>query len=138
MNLKTISRANGIVYIALGIAFALYGPLMINFFGVLEVPGSTGESYWFTASFARLYGAALFGFGFVLWAVSHPAGQFNRAERQKMSFGLLLTHLIGLMVAFTQQFSIWIKPFGWAVVGLYLLFSVAYILIMVTDRSKDG
>ncbi len=70
MKLTQLLSVNAIVFIGLGIAFALYGPLMIAMFGILESEGSP-RLYWYAASFARLLGAALFGFGFVLWAVRH-------------------------------------------------------------------
>ena len=70
MKLSQLFTVNAIVFIGLGIAFALYAPLMIAMFGIQEAEGST-VMYWYTTSFARLLGAVLFGYGFILWALRH-------------------------------------------------------------------
>ncbi len=70
MKIDKLILFNAIIFIALGIGFALYGPLMMNAFGMLDFAEADGGIYWFTASFARLIGAALFGYGLLLWAIS--------------------------------------------------------------------
>jgi hypothetical protein len=136
---STLLLGNAILFIAAGIAFALYGPLMINFFGILELEEATSITYWYVASFARLYGAVLFGFGFLIWAVRglldnlQPSGEV----RQRTLFAMLLAHLMSLFVAFFQQVTIWISPAGWIVVAVHLVFLAGYGYGMLPGASKE-
>ena len=56
MKLTHLITLNAILFIAFGIAFALYGPLMMAFFGVPEIEENSTLLYWNVASFARLFG----------------------------------------------------------------------------------
>jgi hypothetical protein len=136
---STLLLVNAFLFIAAGIAFALYGPLMINFFGVLELDEATSPMYWYVASFARLYGAGLFGFGFIIWAVR---GLLDNQQvpieiRQRALFALLLAHLISVYVAFIQQTTIWINPAGWIVVAVHLVFLLGYGFFMLR-MARNG
>jgi hypothetical protein len=139
VKLSSLLLLNAFLFIATGIAFALYGPLMIDFFGVLELNQATSPMYWYVASFARLYGAALFGFGFLIWAArSLMDRQSLPAEtRQRFLFALLLAHLISLYVAFLQQITVWINPAGWVAVAVHLLFLAGYGYFLLTG-AKQG
>jgi hypothetical protein len=138
MKLTHLLTINAILFIAFGIAFALYGPLMIAFFGVPEIPESNVQLYWNVASFARLFGAALFGFGFLIWAVRGlAASQAAPAEvRRGIVFALLLGNLMGAIVAITQQSSIWIHPAGWVATAIFALLTLGYGYFMVTDSRQ--
>lgn len=132
MKLSQLLSINAILFIALGIAFALYGPLMIAMFGILQSEGSP-VMYWYATSFARLLGAALFGFGFVLWALRHQTG----LSQQGIKVALVLSYALGFGVAITQQVSIWGTLSGWitSAVFLVLLVAYAYLLIKKTDKQ---
>lgn len=138
MKQNTLLLVNAIIFIAAGIAFALYGPLMINFFGILELADATSTTYWYVASFARLYGAILFGFGFLIWAVrgllENP--QISADARQRTLLALLLAHLISMFVAFIQQVTIWINPAGWIAVAAHLVFLVLFAYLMIAGSRK--
>ena len=105
---------NALVFVALGIAFSLYAPLVVGVFEILKAEG-TSQMYWYSVSFARLYGAALFGFGFLTWAVSgmlaaaasrlqrqaqrggcHAAGEWHRGDRRPHPTGDGVGHAGGL------------------------------------------
>ena len=60
MSFKRWMFINAIVFIAFGIAFALYAPLVAGAFEIFEIQGTSENVY--SVSFARR--AALFGFGF--------------------------------------------------------------------------
>lgn len=119
---------NAIVFIALGIGFALYGPLMIGAFGMLDFAEADGGIYWFTASFARLNGAALFGYGLLLWAISDlPAGDaLAPAKKRKIYLALLLGNILGLFLAITQQWQVWINFAGWLTIVVFAFFTIVY------------
>ena len=132
MSLKNLLRFNAFLYIAGGIAFALYTPLMIAMYGILDTGGSP-VMYWYTASFARLYGAALFGFGFLAWAASHIMAEIpqNKATRRWIATSMLFANGIGLFVAITQQLSIWGSVIGWIMVAFYAVLLIGYIYLLV-------
>jgi hypothetical protein len=131
MKLNQLITMNAILFIGLGIAFALYGPLMIAMFGILETEGSS-LIYWYAASFARLMGAALFGFGFVLWALRGQVGdQSISGQGRGLILALVISNALGLVVAITQQVSIWGKPAGWITSALFLALLVCYSFLLV-------
>ena len=127
MNLKTILLINALLFIAGGIAFALYGPLMIDLYGILEAQGDT-LLYWYSASFARMYGATLFGFGFLLWAASNIPDilQKGSSARRAVLLAMILANGMGLFVSITQQVSIWGNAVGWITTGVYAVLLLVY------------
>ena len=132
MSLKRWMFINAIVFIAFGIAFALYAPLVAGAFGILKIEG-TAEMYWFSVSFARLYGAALFGFGFLVWAVSNLTEGLasGSSARRSVLVAMLLANGMGEIVALTQQVSIWGSLAGWITVGMYAILMTGYIVALV-------
>ena len=138
MKLTHLLTLNAILFIALGIAFALYGPLMMAFFGVPEIPENSFQLYWNVASFARLFGAALFGFGFLLWAVRGVAeSQATPPEtRRGIVFALLLANLMGAVVAITQQSSVWLSPAGWVATAIFALLTLGYGYFLVAGSRQ--
>lgn len=134
MKLSSLLRINAILYVVSGIAFALYGPLMMAFFGILDTEGSA-VIYWYAASFARMFGGALFGFGFLLWAVSGGlAGkQVPEEARRKIVLALILSNFIALIIALTQQTSIWGTLAGWIMVVVFLALLGGYALTLIRN-----
>lgn len=136
MKLTHLLTFNAILFIAAGIAFALYGPVMINLYGVLDLEGGDAATYWFTASFARLFGAALFGFGFLINAVrpfAEPAAP--PAARRNVVFALLLANLMGVFVAGTQQVSVWITPAGIVTILVYAILLLGYAYFIARPNA---
>ena len=150
MKLSQLMALNGLVYIAFGIGFALYGPAMIAMFGVLRFGGQEAGLYWFAASFARLFGAALFGFGFLIWAVrglglsqaeqpvtSGEQQSGGRGEtRRGIIFALLLSNVLSLFVAVTQQYTVWTSASGWIAIAIILLLCLGYGYFLVKSGPK--
>jgi hypothetical protein len=131
VKLSQLLSINAILFIALGIAFALYGPLMIAMFGILQSEGSP-MMYWYAASFARLLGAALFGFGFVLWALRSQTGPSG----QGVKVALVLAYALGFAVAITQQVSIWGTLAGWIASAVFLVLLVAYAYLLIKKPGE--
>lgn len=117
---------NAILMMALGIAFALYGPLMLAFFGIADIPSQEVILYWNIASFARLFGAGLFSLGLLLFALRTPIahGELSGPSRRGVIFSLLLGNLLAAIVALTQQASVWNVWAGWV---LSLVFAILMI-----------
>ncbi|MCI0521330.1 MAG: hypothetical protein L0Z70_13875 [Chloroflexi bacterium] len=124
MTLQKLLRFNAILYLALGIAFALYAPLLVNFFAIMEAEGSA-MLYWYAVSFARLLGAALFGYGFLLWSAARA--DLTNDSRRSLVIGQIVANLLSLIVELTQQVSVWGSAAGWAAALLLLFLLAAYI-----------
>lgn len=138
MKIKNLLTANAILSIGLGIAFALYGPLMISLYGILNVQDGNPLQYWHTASFARMFGAALFGMGFLIYSLR---GLFESAgvlpeTRRGILFAMLLANLIGVFTAATQQASVWNTLTGWITVGIFTMLLLAYGYFIATGRLE--
>jgi len=138
VKLSSLMLVNAIVFITFGIAFALYGPLMIDFFGILDVPNSSGGMYWYVASFARMFGAALFGSGFLIWAVIGfiDDDRTDPQARTRLTLALLITNLMVLFVASIQQITIWGRAIGWLTVVVFLAFLLAYMYTYINSHRR--
>ncbi len=126
MKLSLLITINAAIFIAFGIAFSLYSPLMMNFFAVPELTSIDSAGYWLLASFARMFGAALFGFGLLLFALRGVVDQASQEARRGMVFALMLAYLVGAIVSATQQVSIWQGPAGWIATGIFVAFLLVY------------
>lgn len=137
MKLDNLILVNAILFIALGIAFALYGPLIIDAFGVLGIADADGAAFWFSASFARLAGAILFGYGFLIWSIhSIVSGGFLPAENiRRITLALLLGNIVGLFVATTQQWQVWVNLAGWISIGIFAILTLGYAYFLVRKKS---
>lgn len=137
MKIDKLIFFNAILFIALGIGFALYGPLMMNAFGMMDFAEADGGIYWFTASFVRLIGAALFGYGMLLWAISDlPSNKaLSVSNKRKLYLALLLGNILGLFVAITQQWQVWINLAGWLTIAVFAIFVLGYAFALA--RKTD-
>jgi hypothetical protein len=137
VKIEHLLSVNAIIFIGLGIAFALYGPLMIDFFGIMAYEGNA-VLYWYAASFSRLLGASLFGFGFLMWAIRGIlADEATPLEtRRGIILALLLGSIFGLIVAITQQVSVWGALIGWGIVMLFAVLVLGYTFFLVSGRNK--
>jgi len=135
VKLKIFMTINAFVFIGAGLAFALYGPLMIDLYGILEFEGDFGWLYWYAASFGRMLGAVLFGTGFVIWAASGYIGKGpeTRPLDKRLILALLATNGMGLFVALIQQITIWANAAGWITLLVFLTFSLGYGYFIIRD-----
>jgi uncharacterized membrane protein len=137
MKLSALIAFNGILFIAFGIAFALYGPLMMAFFDVPEL-SIDSATYWHLAAFARMFGAALFGYGFLLFALRDAVNELSASHQRRVVMALLLSNLLAAVVSITQQSSIWYNAAGWVTTGVFAALTLAYGALLVTRRSTSG
>jgi hypothetical protein len=137
MKLSSLMTFNGILFIALGIAFAVYGPSMMGLFKVPEL-NIDSITYWHLTAFGRMFGAALFGYGFLLWAVSRGVNELSAAHQRSIVMALLLGNLLAAIVSITQQSSIWYNAAGWVVFGIFAALTLAYGAILVTNRPRSS
>jgi hypothetical protein len=104
--------------------------MMLPLYGILEAEGGTAL-YWYCVSFARLLGAALFGFGLLLWASRQVVVMMDSNQRRRLNQALVMAYLLSLMVALTQQISIWGTPLGWVTTGVPFLLLIGYVYSFV-------
>ena len=127
---------NALVAVCVGIIFALYAPLMLAFFGVPDVQDGNMLQYWQVASFARLFGAALFGLGFVLWSLSRSlAGDQPAWKGQRSLAGAcLMANVLALFVTVTQQASVWGTTAGWLTASIFAFFTLGYAYFLLAGK----
>lgn len=128
MKLKQILFINAMLFIAIGIAFTLYAPNALAYFGVSDLPSGDYLTYWFIISFARLFGAMLFSLGLLLLGVRSLVSEPNlRPEAQRNALSsLVLGSIIAAVTAFTQAAAVWSTALGWIFGGVFTLFAVLY------------
>jgi len=139
LTLPRLVTLNAILAMALGIAFVLYGPLMLAFFGIADIPSQEALLYWNIASFARLFGAGIFSLGLLLFALRVPLAnqELSAQSRRGVIFSLLLGNLLTTIVILTQQASVWSAATGWILSAVFGLLTLAYGFIMVGQRAVD-
>ena len=137
MKLTHLLTIHAILALGFGIAFALYAPLMIAFFGVPELPEGNILLYWNVASFARMFGAALFGLGILLWAIRGLVENRKTPPEavRGVIFALLIANAMSVFVAATQQMAVWLSPAGWMAIVIFAILSLAYIYFLVSIQG---
>jgi hypothetical protein len=137
MKPSSLFAFNGILFVAFGIAFAVYGPSMMGLFKIPEL-NIDGLAYWHVTAFARMFGAALFGYGFLLWAISRAVNEMSAANLRSVLMALLLGNLLAAIVAITQQSSFWYNAAGWVTSGIFAALTLAYGVTLIATRSNSG
>jgi len=139
LTLPRFVTINAILAMALGIAFALYGPLMLAFFGIADIPSQEVLLYWNIASFARLFGAGLFSVGLLLFALRTPLAkrELSSQSRRGVIFSLVLGNLLTTIVLLTQQASIWSTATGWILSAVFSLLTLGYAFVLVRQPETD-
>lgn len=138
MKLNLLISIHALLLLGFGIAFALYGPIMLAFFAIPEMLEIDALTYWHLAAFARMFGAALFGFGLLLFALRGSIQKFNRQDQRGVVFSLLLANAMGLMVSLTQQTSVWQTSAGWITSAIFTVLLLGYIYIIARPDSSSG
>ena len=139
LTLPRMITFNAILMMALGIAFALYGPLMLAFFEIADIPSQEAILYWNIASFARLFGAGLFSLGMLLFALRSPVakGELSGQSRRGVIFSLLLGNLLTTIVALTQQVSVWNAWAGWLLSAVFALLTAGYGYLITRHPESE-
>jgi hypothetical protein len=115
MKLGVLFTVNAIVSMAFGLAFVFVPAEVLAFYGVTLTPG--------TAVVARLFGAALVGYGVVGWlARNAPHSEALRAIVTGYFFG----STVGCVVALHGVLSGATNALGWSTLAIYALFAVGF------------
>ena len=137
MKITTILSVNAIIWLGLGIAFALFPYLMLNLFGIPNIPENSEAGlalYNHILAFSRVYGAALITLGLLLYSVRNLAADDHLAlgTRRGILSALALGNVIAVAVAITEQFRNWFSPGGWLMILVPVVFAAIYIFLLAT------
>jgi uncharacterized membrane protein len=135
MKLSSFLSIHAVLLLGFGIAFALYGPLMLAFFAIPETLQIDALTYWHLAAFARMFGAALFGSGLLLFALRSPIKKLDHESQRGIVFALLLSNAMGLLVSLTQQTSVWQTPAGWITSAIFAALLIGYSYMIARPNS---
>ena len=143
MKLTPILSLNAIIWIAIGIAYALFGYLMLNLFGIPDIPENSQAGlllYNNILAFARMYGATLITLGFLLYSIrSLPAStQIAPETRRGIVFSLALGNAIAAFIAVIEQFRTWQSLGGWVMVLVPAVFFAIYVYFLATGFKVDN
>lgn len=138
MKITNILSVNAIVWLGLGIAFALFPYLMLNLFGIPNIPENSEAGlalYNHILAFGRVYGAALITLGLLLYSVRNLAADDRLAlgTRRGILSALALGNIIAAAVAITEQFRNWFSIGGWIMILVPVVFTAIYIFLLATQ-----
>lgn len=138
MNLKRLLIINSILFIGAGIASCLYAPLVLAvFFQITEIEGLNTISYWYIVSFFRLFGAALFTLGLLLWSSSSQVDDPSNKSRMGLLYSLVIGYIVIIITLLTQQISIWQNAAVWALIVICAAFLCGYgYFILKVGKSE--
>lgn len=123
---------NAMLLIAVGIAFSLYAPLTINLYAHFTAQDNA-LLYWLAVTFARMYGAALLGFGFLIWAISRLVEpSLPETTRRTILLSMIIANGMGLVVAGSQQITLWGSPAGWITIAVYAILLLGYLAFLIS------
>ena len=108
MGQRRIAAAVSVILVAVGLAFAGWGPLLLPSFGIEIGPlvdESVATSSLRMAAFSRMFGIVLACLGTALWVVN------TKASSQELGFIAGMVFLAS-MLSFAQQIAIWGTPAG--------------------------
>jgi len=81
-----------------------------------------------------MFGAALFGFGLLLWSIRSGLADVSNQTTRGILFGLLLANLMGAFVSITQQSSVWNSTAGWIATALFTLLALGYLYYLIIHQ----
>jgi hypothetical protein len=134
MKISQVLTFNAILFVAIGIGFTLYGPNVLAFFGVPDLPGDRQDLYWNIAAFARMFGAILFCCGLLLWSLRGTGSKEPEQLMREVLFSLVFGFILATITALTQQASVWGSAAGWVIMAIFALFSGIYIYFLARKR----
>jgi hypothetical protein len=84
-------------------------------------------------SFVRLAGVCMIAFGALLGAV-------RKVEDARIQRGIarvvIESHLVAVAVVTAQQIAIWVTPFGWLTVAIFLFITAAYCALLYAPKWR--
>lgn len=121
MNYKVLFILNALVAVVVGLGFLFKPDFGLPLLGVTEQYAAT---VWAT----RFFGSAMLALGLVLWF----AKDADERVQKGMSWGMLASTLVGLVLALMASFSgnAVLRQNTWIPIVLYLLFGLGYAFML--------
>jgi hypothetical protein len=137
LKLNVFLTINAVTWIAIGIAFGLYAPIVLAFFGVPEIPSKDIYLYWTVASYARLFGVAQFSLGLIVWALRSVINIIPEQAARGILFSLLFGNILGAFTTVIQSVAIWRSPTGWLLAGIFIFFTFGYGYFLAKQKQPS-
>jgi hypothetical protein len=143
MKTTPILSLNAIVWMAIGIAYALFGYLMLNLYGIPNIPENSQAGlllYNNILAFARIYGAVLMMLGLLLYSVRNLPENSNLSieTRRGILSALALGNAVMVFVAITEQFRNWVSIGGWITTLVPAIFFALYVYLLATGLKSES
>jgi hypothetical protein len=128
MTLNKLTTINAIVAVVLGLIFSFWGPALLPLYGAPRIPIPVASdantiSFWAGMAFIRMFGAALVGFGVLLWFVRYVS---DLAIQHQIAGALFIASGFMVFITVTQQIALWSTVMGWVTIGVLTLFALGY------------
>lgn len=131
MKLRYVFVLNTIVALIFAVGLLLAPKPMLGIFGVNIGAGVTANA---SINFVtQLLGAALILPGLLTWFASSMA---DAGARRSVTISLFVFELAGLAVSLLGMLSKVMSVTGWAIVGLFLLFTLGYGFFLFMRQSE--
>jgi len=128
---------NALIFIALGIAFCIYAPLIMALFQIAEIEEMDVLAYWNIAAFIRLSGGGIFLCGLLLWAIRSALPELSVQSIKGINFSLFIGFLVFFIVGLSQQVLVWQKIAGWILIALLFVFLSFYGFFLFQDNKEN-
>lgn len=137
MTIQKAITTHAIFFIVLGLLFTLYSPLVFAWLGFTSLFADSIE-YWLTVSFARLFGAALCGWGMVILTYQRNLSSLQdySPNQQRMLVTIILADGLLAFVSSIQAASVWGTSRGWLISAIFFLLALFSIITLVLSRKS--
>ena len=126
MKLSNLFVINAIVALVYGISFVLVPTTVLSLYGMTQ---GTSE-----ALAGQFFGVALIGIGLLTWF----ARNVTDSETQRaIILALLISDVVGIIVALLGTLSGTMNAVGWSAVGIYLLLALGYAYFQFMKPSAS-
>lgn len=124
MKYRFVMTVAAVAVMLAGLAFGLYGPVLLGVFGIDQPPGFTPPhmSFYRMRSFLFVAGTILFGFGLVTLSARKVA---DPIVQRGIAIGHFFAYLAAGLMNLSQQTALWETPGGWISVAFFFILAVA-------------
>lgn len=126
MKLSNLLVINAIVALVYGISFVLAPATVLSLYGVTQGPGEKLAGQFF--------GVALIGIGLLTWFARNIA---DPDTQRAISLALLVSDIIGVIVAVLGTVSGVMSAVGWSAVIIYLLLALGFAYFQFVKPSAS-
>ena len=126
MKLSNLLVVNAIVALGYSISFLLVPATVLSLYGVTQGPGEI--------LMGQFFGVALIAIGLLTWFARNVAD--SEAQRA-IILALLISSIIGVIVAVLGTVSGVMNAVGWSAIGIYLLLALGYAYFQFMKPSAS-